>query len=276
MSTPEILPPLLVRLGFTLRQTNGVDFIVPPLCRVLSGQFLMGSDPQQDPYCQDDERPQTRIALHSFHVGRFPVTVAEYACFVRAGQAPPRRTFPGNVLSDWPDQLKRSDHPVVGVTWHDAVAYVSWLDTHVERRGWRLPSEAEWEKAARWNREARRATIYPWGDSFEQVRCNCRGSGVDATTSVGAFADGAAPCGAQDLAGNVSEWTSSLYHPYPYRADNGSMGAPGELTDLSSRYVCRGGSWDSYPDDVRTAYRAPCLADAPHELIGFRLAWVPR
>jgi formylglycine-generating enzyme required for sulfatase activity len=271
MSPPELLPPPLARLGYVSRNRSGIQFILPPLCRVLAGQFLMGSEPQRDPNCQDDERPQTSIGSHSFHIGRFPVTVAEHACFVLAGHAPPHRTFPGNVLSDWPDQLERRTHPVVGVTWHDAVAYASWLDTHAEQHGWRLPTEAEWEKAARWDRRARRASLYPWGDTFEQSLCNSRGSGIDATTPVGAFAGGAAPSGAEDLAGNVSEWTSSLYRPYPYRADDGREGG----AVVSPRYVCRGGSWDSYADEVRAAHRAPWLPSEPHELIGFRLAWAP-
>src|SRR5215472_6469124 len=118
MPPSTTLPPRMARLGFLSLSSDGVDFIVPPLCRVRAGQFLMGSDPLHDLYRQKDEQPQTKIGIGAFHIGRFPVTVAEYACFVRAGHEPPHRTFPANVLSEWSTQLERPDHPVVGVTWY--------------------------------------------------------------------------------------------------------------------------------------------------------------
>ena len=275
MSPPAMLPRRMAQLGFVSILSDGVDLIVPPLCRVVAGQFLMGSDPLRDPSCQNDEQPQTKIGLGTFHIGRFLVTVAEYACFVRAGYGPPRRTFPAYVLSEWSTQLERPDHPVVGVTWHDAVNYAAWLDGHHERRGWCLPTEVEWEKAARWDVSTRRTSLYPWGDGFEQALCNSKGSGMGATTPVGAFAGGAAPCGAQDMAGNVSEWTSSLYRPYPYQAGDSRESTDSEIANTSPRRVCRGGSWDSYAEEVRAAHRGSWRADEPHELIGFRVAWAP-
>lgn len=117
--------------------------------------------------------------------------MAEYACFVRAGHA---------MLSDWLTQLGTLDRSVASVSWHDATAYAAWLARQTGQP-WHLPTEAEWEKAAR-GTEGR---IYPWGDTFDASRANTYESGIGTTTPVGASPSGASPSGAQDLAGNVWE-----------------------------------------------------------------------
>jgi iron(II)-dependent oxidoreductase len=99
--------------------------------------------------------PQHAVTLSAFHLGRFPVTVAEYACFVHAGLREPPR---------WPQLLGKLDHPVVYVSWPDALAYAAWL-ARLTGEWWRLPSEAEWEKAAGWDPVADQARLYPWGDA---------------------------------------------------------------------------------------------------------------
>ncbi len=109
----------------------------------------------------------TASTLAAFSIGRFPVTVAEYACFVEAGQRQPQQ---------WPTQLQKLDHPVTYVSWDDAVAYAAWL-AQMTRQPWRLPTEAEWEKAARWDRAPGVARLYPWGDMFDPSRANTRESG---------------------------------------------------------------------------------------------------
>jgi formylglycine-generating enzyme required for sulfatase activity len=253
---PDHFPQRLASLGFTGASVpvNGkpVEYIVPPLCEVPAGPFLMGSDPKRDPRPSDNEKPQHSITLPAYQIARYPVTVAEYACFVRAGQQEP---------SDWKNQLTKLDHPVVNVSWHDAMAYAKWL---AERSGqpWCLPTEAEWEKAARGSD----GRIYPWGDQFDQACCNTSESGIKTTTPVGSYPGGASPYGVLDLAGNVWEWTSTLYKPYPYNEADGR-----ESVNSTDNRVLRGGSWLLDAWFARAAYRFIWLPDDFDVPGGFRL-----
>ncbi|MFI5274665.1 MAG: SUMF1/EgtB/PvdO family nonheme iron enzyme, partial [Ktedonobacterales bacterium] len=241
------LPPRLAQLGFAAHNLAGVKLIVPPLCPVAAGPFLMGSDPRRDSQAQANEQPQHEVTLAAFAIATFPVTVAEYACFVASGHA-----APGN----WSTQQGRLEHPVTSVTWHDATAYAAWL-AQATGQPWRLPTEADWEKAARWDTARRVARLYPWGDSFDKARCNTRESGIGHTTAVGSYGpehaarDGSSPCGAQELAGNVWEWTSSLVQPYPNTPDSGR-----ENGDSTENRMLRGGSWNNDSRDARAAYRS--------------------
>jgi formylglycine-generating enzyme required for sulfatase activity len=135
----------------------------------------MGSDPKKDRQLYDNEKPQHRITVGAYRIGTYPVTVAEYTCFVRAGQKEP---------ADWQRQLVRLVDPVVYVSWHDAVAYAAWLAERTGRPCW-LPSEGEWQRAA-WGTDGR---IYPWGDTFDPTRGNTSEWSKGATTPVGAYAD---------------------------------------------------------------------------------------
>jgi formylglycine-generating enzyme required for sulfatase activity len=245
---PERFPPRLTQLGFTGHVLSGIEIILSPLCAVPAGTFLMGSDPTLDALAQPHEQPQHPVVVADFRVAMFPVTVAEYACFVRSGgRTPPPYPYQDKVV-DWPSQLRQPDHPVVCVSWGEARAYAGWLaDTTGEP--WRLATEAEWEKAARWDPTARHARLYPWGDRFEPWRCNSQGS-IGTTTPVGSYAAGASPCGAQEMAGNVCEWTSSRYRPYPYVVDDGR-----ENPEALDRHVLRGSTWGSNAAVARAAVR---------------------
>jgi formylglycine-generating enzyme required for sulfatase activity len=214
------LPQQLADLGFVGRVVNGVEVIVPPMCAVSTGLFPMGSDKQRDPQAYDDELPQSSTPVTAFHIARYPVTVAEYACYLRATKN--KKGAP----ADWAEQLARLDHPVVSVSWDDATVYAQWLTRTTQTiqrtsEPWRLPTEAEWEKAAR----GADGRVYPWGDMWDGRCANTTDGGPDMTTSVGSYPSGASPYGAQEMTGNVSEWTSSLYRPYPYEPaiceDNG-------------------------------------------------------
>ena len=149
-----------------------------------------------------EEREIHRVYLPEYQIARVPVTNYQYGLFVKATghQAP----------DGWEDQRPprgRESHPVVRVSWYDAMAYCNWL-SQMAGKPVTLPSEAEWEKAARGDRDKR---IYPWGDNFDQQRCNTRELGLKDTTPVGIFLEGASPYGLLDLSGNVWEWTRSLW-----------------------------------------------------------------
>jgi formylglycine-generating enzyme required for sulfatase activity len=272
---PKRFPRRLADLGYSARVLAGTEVILPPLCEVPAGEFLMGSDPMQDQDALDDERPQHAVALPAYRIGRFPVTVAEYACFVRAGHArPPLVHYSGqaNATTDrwewvnWRTQLRRLDHPVVCVSWHDAAAYAAWL-AGVTGGPWRLPTEAEWEKSARWDPANRHARLYPWGQTFDKDRCNTRESGIGTTTPVGTYPTGASPCGAHDMVGNVYEWTSSLFQPYPYRRGEGQEGL-----EAPEAPVERGGSFRIATRYARAACRGATGPDDFSYVLGFRVA----
>jgi formylglycine-generating enzyme required for sulfatase activity len=213
------------------------------LCLVPAGEFVMGSP---DGTGDDNEHPQHRVYLHSYYIGRTPVTQQQYARFVMemGGGAPccdmdwakpynwdrARKTFPQG----------KAQHPVVLVSWHDAEAWCRWA-------GLRLPTEAEWEKAAR-GKDGRQ---YPWGERWEDGRCNSYESGKGGTTPMGTYSPaGDSPYGCADMAGNVLERTSSLYDPYPYDAGDGR-----EDTATEGKRVLRGGSWYTQQEYVRSASR---------------------
>jgi formylglycine-generating enzyme required for sulfatase activity len=190
-------------------------------------------------------------------MARTPVTNTQYAAFVEA------------TCRDEPP-VGRADHPVVNVSWHDAMACCRWL-TETTGRPYRLPSEAEWEKAAR-GTEGR---IYPWGDEpADESRCNF-GMNVGATTPVGMYSpqlhpelaeggDSAYEC--VDMAGNVWEWTRSVYEGYPYDPEDGreDQGAEGPR-------VLRGGAFLSDQGLVRCASRLRNAPDYGHGDLGFRV-----
>lgn len=263
-------PERLEQLGFVAKQANGVEYILPPLCDVSTGPFLMGSDPSRDPVAYEDwandERPQHKVILNAYRIARFPVTVAEYSCFTRTKRSEPSKL---NWQSDI-DLLFLGDdnslaHPVVDVSWHDAVAYTAWL-SQITGEPWHLPSEAEWEKAAR----GTDGRIYPWGNAWDPRRAPTRETNDRGERPVGDYPLGASPYEVEDMAGNVWEWTDSFYGPYPFREDKN------ESLDPAMHRVVRGGSYGSYSRYVRAAYRyhyRPTYRDA---YIGFRMSCADR
>jgi formylglycine-generating enzyme required for sulfatase activity len=225
----------------------------PELRMVPAGAFWMGTSDEQitalrrrydwaKDFDFSDEQPQREITLPAYEIGRYPVTNAEYAEFVRAtGHRAPHHWR----AATFPEEL--ADHPVVYVSWRDAQAYVQWLQERTEQ-DYRLPAEAEWEKAAR----GEDGLLWPWGDKWDAQKCNMKYSGPGETTPVGQYSpDGDSPYGCADMAGNVWEWCRTLYRPYSYRPDEGREDLEGD-----GYRVLRGGSW--YQDDpgwVRCAYR---------------------
>jgi formylglycine-generating enzyme required for sulfatase activity len=226
---------LAVALGLTLglgpirgiaAGASGVDDV--EMVEIPAGWFVMGSaETDADP----DEQPAARVFVDRFWIDKLEITNRRYQRCVDAGPC----TVPvGPGLGN----PSRVEHPATILSWRQATAYCRWA-------GKRLPTEAEWEKAARGG-DARR---YPWGGAFEPGRANA-GYTVG-LGGVGEHPAGASPYGVLDMAGSVWEWTSSLYRPYPYDASDGR-----EDPDARGARVNRGGSWYYRAWHVRTTYRA--------------------
>ncbi|MBN1584035.1 MAG: formylglycine-generating enzyme family protein [Anaerolineae bacterium] len=227
----------------------------PEMVLIAAGEFMMGSDSRKDQHARHVERPQHKLHLPDYYLAKTPVTNAQYAAFVRATQ----RTPPSHWQEDRPPKAKEN-HPVVRVSWYDAIAYCKWL-SGLTGQAYRLPTEAEWEKAARGDK----ASMYPWGDRWDASRCNTKESETEDTTPVGAYPQGASPYGLLDMAGNVWEWTSSLYRDYPYRKNDGR-----EDPSSTKARVLRGGSWLNFYDSARAAYRRSYTPAYHSRIHGFR------
>jgi formylglycine-generating enzyme required for sulfatase activity len=195
------------------------------------GDFLMGANDGHPNY-----QPEHQVHVAEFYIDRWPVTNAEYKEFIdQTGRPAPNYevSWCDTTGYNW-DPLTRmypegkADHPVVLVTWEDALAYAAWA-------GKRLPTEAEWERAARGPASLR----YPWGNEPLPGRCNSKESGLGTTSPVGLFSpEGDSPDGVIDMVGNVWEWTNSLFWDYPYNALDGR-----ENSQSAGFRVLRGGSW---------------------------------
>lgn len=243
------------------------------MVRVASGEFEMGtSDSQKAQLASQfgvntrvltEESPISKLMLAEFYLDQTPVTNAEYKRFIDANReyAVPfvaddrmqsynwdkaTRTFPAG----------RDQYPVVLVSWKDAMAYCNWA-------GKRLPTEAEWEKAAR----GTDARIWPWGNEWDTSKANSAEQHNGDSTPVGKFANGASPYGALDMVGNVWQWTSSLDKPYPYNPNDGR-----EDDKASGMRITRGGAWGFGPSIDRTALRSRFDPSAVSLSIGFRCA----
>ena len=235
----------------------------PKTLLVAEGPFIMGSESDNV-----RERPQHQVTLPDYRIGKYPVTYCDYAVFLKqTKRAAPARV--GWVVNQPPaDKL---DHPVVGVSWEDAHAYCEWL-SNMTQRPYRLPTEAEWEKAAR-GRDGRR---YPWGNRWLD---GCANVAAKATTSVKAHAAGAAPFGSLDLLGNVEEWTATIWGAtetkndfgYPYRDDDGRNTVEPAGYAAGILRVYRGGSYRSTPTTLWAGTRGCSHQESKVAWRGFRV-----
>lgn len=249
--------PHLLREGLVLNLESNIDIVFT--C-IPAGEFLMGSNKKEDPNTDDDELPQHKVFLEECWICKYPVTNLQYSAFVEVtGYRCP---------DHWPNGLippGKEQHPVVYVRWDDACAFCEWV-SQVTGEKVRLPSEAEWEKAAR----GTSGRIWPWGNQLpDKALCNFD-ENVRGTTPVGEYSpQGDSPYGCADLIGNVWEWTSSLYSSYPYRAEDGR-----EELNVRALRILRGGSFRSNQESARCAYR---YGDYPGLTldIGFRVALLP-
>jgi formylglycine-generating enzyme required for sulfatase activity len=203
-----------------------------------------------------EESPRHSVILPAFAIARTPTTNALYGAYVAATGARPPLTWRA---PQPPEQLR--DHPVVDVSWEEALAFCGWLAGQ-DTAPFRLPSEAEWERAAR----GLHGRSFPWGEAFDPRLANTREGGRGGTTAAGAYPDGASPDGVYDMAGNVWEWTASLDRPYPYNKGDGREAAgPG-------RRIMRGGCYANPQGYARCACRFRLPPGTRNEFTGFRLA----
>jgi formylglycine-generating enzyme required for sulfatase activity len=258
------------------------DELVPRFARVPAGEFGMGAEDGDD-----DERPARRVQLDAFHISSYTITNEQYAEFIReTGHAAPTlrelpcvvtpahepsfRELAANYVwhGDQPP-LDRARHPVTMVGYGDAVAYCLWLSSKLSL-SIRLPTEAEWERAARGGLEGRR---YPWGDDIDPSRANfLPDPGLKlhrGTRAVGSYAPNALQL--YDMSGNVWEWVADWYSADTYRQAepvNPRGPADGVLR------VLRGGSWVTHDvSQLRCAHRHKVPTDTYAYSIGFRVAY---
>jgi serine/threonine-protein kinase len=235
---------------------------------VPAGEFEMGSTEGED-----NEKPVHTVALDSFWIDQTEVTNGQYRRCVEARDCSPPAESGSYARAGYYGYSRYDDYPVIYVSWRQAADYCTWA-------GARLPTEAEWEYAAR-GPEGR---AYPWGDEFDGTRLNycdvdcpeqwadeTMDDGYTDTAPVGSYPGGASWCGALDMAGNVWEWVADWYGDYP----SGRQVNPTGPSSGADR-VERGGSWDNQWDWFRCAHRFPMYPDPGRNNLGFRCARASR
>jgi formylglycine-generating enzyme required for sulfatase activity len=264
------------------------------LITIPAGSFLMGNN-GNEPFSPDAELPQHSVDLPGYQIGKYEVTRGEYRRFIEAGgydepgywseegwtwKEKVGRKEPAQWATEqeWvghgygPHRFAQTDkHPVVGATYYEAEAYCKWA-------GGSLPTEAEWEKAARWT--GSHPNVFPWGDTWDPEKCNNLHDSSPAagghkrlqSAPVGSYPQGASPYGCMDMVGNAYEWVADWYKSYP--------GARRPVDRTGEHRFPRGGCWDDGPNNKRCAYRGWSLPpdrsgpnpknDCDH--IGFRVA----
>ena len=237
-------------------------------CEVPEGTFLMGSDKNKDSEAYGDEQPQHKVYLSAYHLSRYPVTNRQYQAFVdEKGYSEAWRQCWDDEGWSWKEENHLSkpkkwggffdlpNHPVVMVSWYEASAFCRWLTIRLQEAGTigadetiRLPSEAEWERAAR----GEDGRIYPWGDdSISSELANYDDTSLGATSAVGCFPRGTSPYGCEEMSGNVWEWCQNWDYDYKEDFEENPMGPAS-----GSYRVNRGGSWASGAGYCRSAYRS--------------------
>jgi formylglycine-generating enzyme required for sulfatase activity len=268
----------LGRIGDPRREVTTLEAMQFSL--VSAGEFWLGEKEDAEIYVLD----------YDYWIARFPITVAQFSAFVKDSGYKP---------SDEDSLKDPSNYPVRKVTWHEMRAFCDWLTGEWQKekllpKGWeiKLPSEVEWEKAARGGLRIpgqpvvkpivelasfsaspplvdnpREKSRYPWGDEIDAERANYGETGIGRTSAVGCFPGGKSPYGAEEMSGNLWEWTRSVYEKYPYDSKDGRE----ELESKGLR-VLRGGSWSNPPEGLRASFRAPYGPDDSGGGLGFRVA----
>jgi formylglycine-generating enzyme required for sulfatase activity/tetratricopeptide (TPR) repeat protein len=241
-------PPATASLE-AIRQTPGGEMALIP-----GGEFIMGANEQPD------GQPSV-VDVPDFYLDRTEVTNADYAQCVRAGKCTPQESPDSQLHPNYASQDDFAKYPAIQVTWQQANAYCGSV-------GKRLPTEAEWEKGASWDSATRTKTAWPWGNVWDPAKVNSSEGVLGDSSAVRTYPAGVN--GLFDMAGNVSEWTNSLYKPYPYAANDGR-----EDPKAAGDRVYRGGSWDQSRNKVRASFRQASTPERPDREIGFRCAAAP-
>ncbi len=284
----RILPIGLCLVALTLpaaaqnsRKTNSKS-----MARIPGATFKMGIDASEvaaiaaafdiakHPEIIQAETPQHTVTINSFYLDKYEVTNAQFQTFLSAhlewlAVQIPKRFDNGNYLKDWNGGAfpeGKANHPVVNVSWYAAVAFC-------QSQGKRLPTEAEWEFAARGGLSNK---TFPWGDApVDKTRANYRGSNLKTTTPVGSYpANG---YGLFDMAGNVWEFMADEWAPYSASPQKnpvagGNLFVDKSFLEVTTRRVIRGGSWGGAPLNLRVTYRDSHPPDGARDFVGFRCA----
>jgi formylglycine-generating enzyme required for sulfatase activity len=264
-------------IGNTMNLSDEPEWIEIP-----AGPFLMGSTREQVESLRRQyhwdwparaEQPQREVDLPTYYIAKYPVTVAQYTPFVESDSYT-NHAYWTDAGWQWRLRMNKeqpeywrdpkwhiADHPVVGVSWYEAYAYCWWLSAQVGYEV-KLPTEAEWEKAAR----GTDGRIYPWGNEFDVSKCNTKRIGISRTTPVGKYSSqGDSPYGCTDMIGNVAEWCLTKWQEgYYISEDNTTTG--------QNPRVLRGGSFDFKEKRARAAARYYLQPDTSAQGIGFRPA----
>jgi len=256
--------------------------------KIPASEFTIGSKRPHDRDAHDDEMPAQVLNVSDYFIMKHPVTNAQYNQFVQATGCRTPLFWPNGIYP-----ADKADHPVVGVSYYDVLAFCAWAGK-VTSLPIRLPTEPEWEKAAR-GPEIR---LYAWGDKWETGLCNTSEEKLNGTSPVGQFSpQGDSPYGIADMGGNVQEWCSSLFGPYPYDPtdgreahvydlqaddllpkllDSGCTSLPESDEASLGKSVIRGGSWRESKHQARCAYRSWAAPMHRSDDTGFRCCYEPQ
>jgi eukaryotic-like serine/threonine-protein kinase len=241
-------PPLDPGLDANRADPNGDMVLIP------GGEFILGGE-------ETGVDATHLVALTNFYIDRTEVTNAAYIRCVAESKCTPLRTNGSATHPNYATEAQYANYPVLNVSWSQANVFCGWA-------GKRLPTEAEWEKAASWNTATRSKTIWPWGNQFDPQRLNSDEARLGDTTAVDQFPEELNRT--VGMGGNVSEWTSSLNMPYPYTEADGR-----ENLEATGDRIYRGGSWAQTQGKARSYVRQPAGPDSAFQEIGFRCAFTP-
>jgi formylglycine-generating enzyme required for sulfatase activity len=227
------------------------------LILIPAGEFVMGTDLNEaDP----SEKPQHQLYLPKYTISKYPITVAQYADFIRLSGYRP--------ASGWTDLKLKPNHPVIQVSWDDATAFCQWA-SRTSNKKIRLPTEAEWEKAAR----GTEGCLYPWGiQPPTPILCNIENKTGEITPVDQYSPQGDSPYGCTDMLGNTWEWTSSLFRAYPYDPNDGREDPPARFADRSAEVrTLRGGAFWHKRSQMRATMRSKSEPDVSYNYFSFRV-----
>ena len=256
-------------------KNRSADITEPQLVKIPTGKFLMGSTKEQvvqaimlgaENYLLEREQPQHIVELSDYFIGKYPITNREYQIFVFNAKHNPPLGWNGD---QYP--AEKSGHPVVNISWDDANTYCKWL-AEKTKKNYRLPTEAEWEKASR----GENGLIYPWGVEFDPRKANTSESNVGDSSEVGQFSpNGDSVYGCADMSGNVWEWCEDFFDENIYKTRINKI-SKDPLTPLKSySHVVRGGSFKDVQYYARCAYRDKSNPLYSQNDYGFRVALSP-